>query len=60
MQDNTVSSLTLVSSGNNYVDGDICLQDSSGSGSGFSAKFSVDKVTGAVTRCDAFVSEILR
>jgi hypothetical protein len=50
LQDNTISSVSILSSGGNYVAGDILVRDELGSGSGFVAQFSVNNVTGAVER----------
>jgi hypothetical protein len=50
LQEDTITSVLISSSGENYISGDLLVRDELGSGSGFAAQFTVNNVTGAVER----------
>jgi hypothetical protein len=54
VQEDTISSVIIVSSGYNYVAGDLVVSDVSGSGSGCLAQFNVN-VSGSIERLQSFL-----
>jgi hypothetical protein len=58
LQEDTISTVLIFSSGENYVAGDLVVLDELGGGSGCVAQFTVNNVTGAVERYITFFTFI--